>query len=126
MNLVSPIIINSEQAKSAEHDIDIHTILDGCDDILSNLNGINIIHREFSETINLIDNNALSINGYSPLAKKTDDCDSQIIVTMRAIENIVNDTIDAAISEYNNLQNKYNSEFAQEMAERMRRESFEN
>ena len=55
MSLVSPIIINSEQAKSAENDIDIHTILDGCNNILSDLNRINTIHREFSETINSID-----------------------------------------------------------------------
>lgn len=126
MSLVSPIIINSEQAKSAENDIDIHTILDGCNNILSDLNRINTIHREFSETINSIDNEALSINDHSPLVKKTDNCDNQIIVAKHNIENIIDNTINTAISAYNNLQNKYNSEFAQEMAERMRRENLKN
>ena len=67
----------------------------------------------------MIDIDALSVNGRSPLVDKISDCDSQISVVISDIENILNNTIDTAISEYNKLQNKYNEELERKMASQL-------
>ena len=110
MEIVNPMKIGSYEARSAALDIDLETIQKGCDAILSELSVISSIHNNFDDVSDDIDASALSINGESPIAAKIGNCDSEILSAQRTIENLMNDTLVAAINAYNQLQTNYNND----------------
>lgn len=107
MEILEPYIGKYVSAKSASDDIDITSIISGCNIAISASSGFKTIGQKYEEAAKICDSKALSVDSFS--MEESILSDGELISSyQQLITSLMQTIIDNSISAYNNLQQKYN------------------
>ncbi len=109
MNLLEPYVGKKVTAQSASKDLDIQTILTGCDNVENALSDLSTISMNFYESGSTINEKSLSADGVTFVNNITNCC-SEITTSASTITSALSQIRESAVSQYNKLQQQYNDE----------------
>jgi len=100
-------------AKNAKEDLDIDTILNGCNQLETQISNLSYCIRELNIAMDELNTNTFSINGSISYADKISSYIDEISSFQSDAYNMINQIRVNSLTQYNQIQSNYNNQAIQ-------------